>query len=183
LSLVDGFSIGLLPAPFLAYYLDMKLNFYYNELGLLLFAFFLLKGIGEECMLRYPKWEVLFKRWSLISNVLLVVIALIPGRKLSVVCLILSFPMWNYCRALRKKHLCTLSNNAAEINSANQELAYWERSGAALGILVSSFTFSILYYQPYFGYSIFLCGVFRQVSSSLISNTFFKGKDRTDSAL
>jgi hypothetical protein len=46
LSLVDGFSIGLLPAPFLAYYLDVKLNFYYNELGLLLFAFFLLKGVG-----------------------------------------------------------------------------------------------------------------------------------------
>jgi hypothetical protein len=134
-------------------------------------------------MLRYPKLELLFKRWGLISNILLVVIALIPERRLSVVCFILSFPMWNYCRVLRRKYLCTFSNNVAEINSVNQDLTYWERSGAAIGILVSSFTFSILYYQPYFGYSIFLCGVFRQISSSLISATLFKGKDRADSAL
>lgn len=104
-SITDGIYYGLLSAPFIAYYFDLKLNFYEDLIGKMLFAFFLLKGIGYEVMNKYIDCKRVFRYWSVFSNCLLVVAALIPTTEISVTSLLLAFPVWNYCKAYRKKYI------------------------------------------------------------------------------
>ena len=71
----------------------------------MIFAFFLLKGIGYEVMNKYINYQKVFRYWSILSNCLLIVAALIPTAKLSVSSLLLAFPVWNCCKAFRKKYI------------------------------------------------------------------------------
>lgn len=101
ISFTDGIYYGLLAAPFIVYYLDLKLHFYEDLIGKIIFAFFLLKGVGYEFMNKFSEYKTLFKYWSLFANCLLVIVSIIPTDKLSVVSFIIAFPMWNYSKVFR----------------------------------------------------------------------------------
>ena len=68
----------------------------------MIFAFFLLKGVGYEVMSKYSDYKHVFRYWSLLSNCLLVVAALIPVAKLSFISFLLAFPVWNYSKFFRE---------------------------------------------------------------------------------
>jgi hypothetical protein len=91
---LEGLSYGMLLAPFLVYFTDLKLEFYYNEVGYLLFAYFFLQGIGREYLRRLRSRPALLTVLSAIGNAALVVVGCNPTPIVSTACLLIAFLLW-----------------------------------------------------------------------------------------
>jgi hypothetical protein len=101
----------MLLAPFLVYFTDLKLEFYYNQVGYLLFAYFFLQGIGREYMRRLHR-PALLTVFSAIGNAALVMVGCHPAPIVSTVCLLIAFPFWR-CGQVQLESNCDFKNELA----------------------------------------------------------------------
>jgi hypothetical protein len=188
-NFVNGLAVGALCAPFLAYFLDLKFNLHPHTVGVVIFALFLFKGVGEEAMRRLPSMKRLFECWNILSALSLAWVYFSADADSIVYCVLFAVPLWHFGRvALRQKLESSAGSQkdgsiAEGGNGANTTLEAdaimaagrkWERGGTAAGILLSSFAFSILYSKSYFGYAFLISALFKVISQ--INITFLLGQ-------
>ena len=165
-AFAEGLALGCVSVPFVVYYFELRLDFFYDHIGLLLAAFFLLKGIGREAIRRVLagadplEGSSALRFAAALSNAALVAMAVWPSAAVSAACLLVAVPCWHYGRVRLQR-----SAEAAGVSAVWGELCVWERVGTAAGVLLGAYSFWILYFRPYFGYAFALCAIIRQVNA------------------
>ena len=165
-AFAEGLALGCVSVPFVVYYFEHRLDYYYDHIGLLLAAFFLLKGIGREAIRRVLagadplEGSSALRFAAALSNAALVAMAVWPSAAVSAACLLVAVPCWHYGRVRLQR-----SAEAAGVSAVWGELCMWERVGTAAGVLLGAYSFWILYFRPYFGYAFALCAIIRQVNA------------------
>lgn len=143
-----------------------------------MFALFMLKGVGEELMRRLPALGRFFECWNILSAISLAWVYFSTESNTSIYCILFALPMWYFGRVALRLRLEKSGERETEGESCLAEVDNlmakgrdWERSGTVAGIMLSGFTFMVLYYKSYFGYA-FLLGAFFKIVSHIFIQYF-----------
>lgn len=175
--MVEGFCFGLVSASFLAYYSDIKLQLYFDNVGLLIAAYFLLKGLGSEIFQQKKSFKNIYKYIFVGSNILLILSAIFWSRFLNIICLLICFPAWHYGRMQLELI------QAKKPRQILDWLQVCQGMGAAIGIGASSYFFTILYFKPIFLLIFAIFAVVRLINSYFIGRLGSNEKANQTSSL
>jgi hypothetical protein len=124
-SLAEGFGYGLLVAPFISYYCELKLDYYYEAVGGLLCAYFLLKGLGRDiltCLL--PSYPLTARGLSLFSNVAIAAVAFFVTPSATAALLVCAFPFWHIGR-VQLDQIIGATDESLACDDVKDDLRFW----------------------------------------------------------